>query len=432
MAGDVIYDLGIDELIASEHIQSRSFCRALDPFADAQVYPVSFVFFCPFHCFELTALVRSQVTKPKALFSTSFIRRTLFFTFSARFAHFAADAFPEEADTFSFVRFRFAEGADFGGHFAQELFVVAFQVDHGVRALVLACFHFNFLREHEDNRVGVANEVSGKVKPHNDENGTVIGLCGECSITVKGANPVEEKRKTITFQINSRDVAIPVTTPGTEVLAPPNAPEGTKPDLSGPFIEGTKIRPSKQSSYYVEILARTTGSTEYTVLTPVMRDSYPHVSIKHGSALAVRAGNDTNYEAAIELRLDGLPRFALANDANVRNQNHFDLVSPGSFRDLKGFFLTNQEIAEFTVGNYSNSAAAQVFPDGSDAGTLAISFHAAWEKGKPSPPNEPHRPAKGEKPGIVPGEVRKDPIQIVPRQVGRLRAAVRVLYDNEG
>ncbi|MEY2725083.1 MAG: hypothetical protein RLZZ458_950 [Planctomycetota bacterium] len=277
-----------------------------------------------------------------------------------------------------------------------------------------------------------ANEVSGKVKPHNDENGTVIGLCGECSITVKGANPVEEKRKTITFQINSRDVAIPVTTPGTEVLAPPNAPEGTKPDLSGPFIKGTKIRPSKQSSYYVEILARTTGSTEYTVLTPVMRDSYPHVSIKHGSALAVRAGNDTNYEAAIELRLDGLPRFALANDANVRNQNHFDLVSPGSFRDLKGFFLTNQEIAEFTVGNYSNSAAAQVFPDGSDAGTLAISFHAAWEKGKPSPPNEPHRPAKGEKPGIVPGEVRKDPIQIVPRQVGRLRAAVRVLYDNEG
>lgn len=199
---------------------------------------------------------------------------------------------------------------------------------------------------------------------------------------------------------------------------------------NSPVVSGTRILSSQNSPYSVEIFQQTKGG-DYAAVTPVVRSTEDgrkvvEIELGLGAIYAVRLYNQTDFEAAVNLRVDGLSRFALADDESLRNLA--DIALPKNHRDLLGWFRTLQSVDTFKIGEYSESPAAKKLPaSNKDSGTLTVAVSAAWKEGENPPPNEPTK-NKNFTPGTVQGPPMKDPTETVKREFGAVRSVFKIRY----
>lgn len=227
-----------------------------------------------------------------------------------------------------------------------------------------------------------------------------------------------------TVNVKNRDDGHTAITDTGETSPPPTAGPGSQA-VSDPTIVGTELRPSPTSPYGVEIMVET-SSGQYQPLTPFRDGNLIKVDLKQGDIYAVRMHNRSEFEAATEVLIDGLGRFTLADDVDQRDNR--DIILPGSQRTVPGYFRTPEMVDSFQIGEYSKSVAAKILPNPTDIGTVTVTFAAAWKKGENPPPNEPPV-AKSILPrGTAAGPPRKDPTIKVERNIGGIRAVVKLRY----
>jgi hypothetical protein len=230
-----------------------------------------------------------------------------------------------------------------------------------------------------------------------------------------------------------------------ETAAPPNKPEGSKPTVN-PIIDGTLIRPAADSPYGVEVLVERRNDVDermtssgpkplqkgitvgglpgiYDAVVPEIVDGSVRVKLQRGDLIAYRLYNSGDHDAAAKTLVDGLSRFALSDDPN--RKGGLDLVPAKGRREIIGYYRNSQLVDAFQIGSYSESPAANLLPQASAIGTVTIVFHAAWILGEGSPNNEP---PNRKNIAINSGPPREDPTEQIQRNIGGVRAVVKIFY----
>ncbi|MCA9075917.1 MAG: hypothetical protein KDA93_12840 [Planctomycetaceae bacterium] len=267
---------------------------------------------------------------------------------------------------------------------------------------------------------GGSTEVEGRLhRLPRDLSKPLTGFSIQGAVFLSNGN---ERRFTV--NVNNRDDGhSAVTDTGETSPSPDTTPGGIA--VSDPTIVGTELRPSPSSPYGVEILVES-ASGQLQPLTPFKDGNLIKVSLKQGDIYAVRVHNRSSFEAAADVLIDGLGRFSLADDVDQRDNR--DIILPGSQRTVPGYYRTTELVDSFQIGEYSKSVAAQVLPNPTDVGTVTVTFAAAWKIGENPPPNEPPVAKSLPPVGTVAGPPRKDPTVKVERNIGGIRAVVKLRY----
>jgi hypothetical protein len=216
----------------------------------------------------------------------------------------------------------------------------------------------------------------------------------------------------------------------------------TKPTV---HIDGTRISSRPDSPYAVEILARPLAQKdaqgEPRPPNPELsRDGQAFVDLKEGELYAVRIINRAAHEVAVTLTIDGLDLFTFSEvrDKDGRPRyRHMVFSKPAPGREeaagvIRGWHHRNtgaDASFAFLVTELGKGEASKLLKTAARAGTLVLTFAAAWEKDADRPKDEP--------PGLTVrggSETGKGPplageIEEVKRTVGAVREIVSIRYS---
>jgi hypothetical protein len=207
-------------------------------------------------------------------------------------------------------------------------------------------------------------------------------------------------------------------------LTPQKESEALKKRISKPETEvrGTRIQANPGSRYAIEILVKSGGKWE--ALQPTEDGGQAFVDIKPGQVFAVRLINESEFDAAVELRLDGLSMFAFTENKNYRHV----IVGAKKSSLIKGWHRTNEVSDEFEIGDYSRSAVKELLANSDNIGTITAAFAAAWDPNGEKPADEGAKFRDPFNPAVVRGKPVKAPYQEIVRESGRVRDIISVRY----
>ena len=226
-----------------------------------------------------------------------------------------------------------------------------------------------------------------------------------------------------TVEVLNHNEAIAVVAETGEVRSSPQLklqPARTDPSV----VDGTRIYPRPNAPYSLEVLVDNPEIGYLARKIDLEAKAFPSVALKTGDLYALKVYNDTDYEAAILVSIDGLSRFALSDKEQYRKS--LDIIEKRGSRTIKGYFRDNRTVDAFKVGTYSNSVAAKMLPN-PDCGDISVMFRAAWKEGEAPPPGESELPIASP-PGTEQGPRLVDETVAVKRNIGNIRAVVRVRY----
>jgi hypothetical protein len=203
-------------------------------------------------------------------------------------------------------------------------------------------------------------------------------------------------------------------------------------------IQGSVIRSDPNKPYGIEILVNDKPRAAED------KDGLAFVPIQRGESYSVRLINDSDLEAAVQLRIDGLSMFAFSelrqpdkdgkgNPNPKKGEPLYSvvIVGPKSSAIIPGWHVDNKKSDSFLVTEFAKSGAALLKPSGG-VGTISATFQAAWEKDADPPADEP-----GKKRGVGSGdatgrgpEVAKE-YKEVQRELGVIRDVISVRYTRE-
>jgi hypothetical protein len=198
-------------------------------------------------------------------------------------------------------------------------------------------------------------------------------------------------------------------------------------DKPGVFIQGTKVKASRDALYPVEVLVGTAARKALNV------KGHAFVPIKRGEIYAVRVFNPGPHDAAVSLTIDGLDVFTFSEIKNAKGRPRYThyVVRPGQHLTIPGWHCNNEHSAAFQVVDFKNSALAKASA-GADAkllrgspavGTITVCFHFAWTGDKPP---AGAREGGGAATGFGPPKSFK--LKEEKRTIGVLREVVTIRY----
>ena len=159
----------------------------------------------------------------------------------------------------------------------------------------------------------------------------------------------------------------------------------TEPKPNIVKVSGTVSR-ERGLPYGAQLLVWNPDANQYQELEVVSVDGRTaKVRVKPNDILAVRVHNDSDFHVAVMLTIDGVGRFALAEDKSRRGM--VDIVRPRESRLFTGWYLNHDKVAQFKM-SASSSTVMHKSSTSPEAGTITISFAAAWLNGEQEPPNE--------------------------------------------
>lgn len=210
------------------------------------------------------------------------------------------------------------------------------------------------------------------------------------------ARLVDTKTRVVLDKINSLSRAIHGNDALREVFPitvglTPNADRQTRNDqirkgIESPkaFVQKTQIRSSETSPFAVEILVvndpKDSDPADGAPIT--FSDGLPFVKITKGQSYRVKIHNNADFDAAIQLRIDGLDQYVFS-DQEFRKPNgqpKFEqfIIRKKSSYVISGWFRNLKQLDAFTVDDYAKSAAAELKSSQGEIGTISVAFHAAW------------------------------------------------------
>lgn len=209
-------------------------------------------------------------------------------------------------------------------------------------------------------------------------------------------------------------------------------------DPPKPAVQGTIIRSKPDSPYALEILIADQPRRLEN------KDGLPFVAIRRNEKYAVRFINETEYEAAVRLEIDGLSMFifselrqpALLNGkANPRKGEplYTTVIMPPKKNGkagtivIRGWHVNNKVTDEFLVTEYAKSAPGSL-NQVTNIGTITATFQAAWEDGTRPPPGEPGKRRGGTGDATGRGDRIGEVYQEVVRNLGIIRDTISVRY----
>ena len=188
-------------------------------------------------------------------------------------------------------------------------------------------------------------------------------------------------------------------------------------------LAGTRICARPGSPYAIEVLVEENGRFRPRAATS--DDGMAFVKIRRGETYAIKLINDSPFDAAVILTIDGLNVFAFS-----ANKNYSLWVVPKKQTlTVPGWHRTNAKADSFLVTEYAKSAVAEALPSSASVGTITASFAAAWPQGS-NPPEDEAPSRKGGRAGDATGRGPETPTSFVEvvREIGRLRDAISVRY----
>jgi hypothetical protein len=192
-------------------------------------------------------------------------------------------------------------------------------------------------------------------------------------------------------------------------------------------LAGTRITAAADSPYALEVLVKSGDDYRPRAATKD-GDGFAFLRIRRDEIYAVRLINDSAFDAAVTLTIDGLSVFAFSETPNY---THW-IVPPKKSLTVVGWHRTNQVSDSFLVTEYAKSAAAEKLPGSTTIGTITACFAAAWPQGSTPPPDEPTPPPGGRSADATgKGPPVKTNFEEVTREIGRLRASVSVRYNKD-
>jgi hypothetical protein len=191
----------------------------------------------------------------------------------------------------------------------------------------------------------------------------------------------------------------------------------------------TRVATDARSPYAVEILVddepRAVANHEGQAFASIAKDE----------TYMVRLYNDSDYDAAVVLKIDGLSVFTfsdLKDSATGSPKFDYVIVPKKSSGTVRGWHRTNDRSYSFKVSEYAQSAAAEL-KQKSDLGMITAIFSAAWPKDAPIPPDEPiDQPTRLASRGVnatARGPEISATHKEVERTCGRTRAPITVRYS---
>src|SRR5262249_30767171 len=101
-------------------------------------------------------------------------------------------------------------------------------------------------------------------------------------------------------------------------MTPQKESEALKKRLDTPHtdLQGTRIQAAPQSRYALEILVK--AGAQYQPIRPAVDGGQAFVALQPGQVFAIKLINDSDFDAAVELRLDGLNMFAFSEHKNYQ------------------------------------------------------------------------------------------------------------------
>jgi len=235
---------------------------------------------------------------------------------------------------------------------------------------------------------------------------------------------------TLTKKIDDRDLlaqVLGVTKPDLgSGLTPQKESELIRQRLEKPEtnLHGSRIQADSKSKYAIELLVQD-GKRQYVPVSASEVRGQAFIELKPGQVFGVRLLNDSEFDAAVELRIDGLSLFAFSEASGYQHV----IVPKKSAALIKGWHRTNEVSDEFQIGDYSKSAVKELLASPDGIGTITASFAAAWDPKGEKPADEGSKFRDPFNPAVVRGKPVKAQFVEVVREFGRVRDVVAVRYN---
>jgi hypothetical protein len=198
-------------------------------------------------------------------------------------------------------------------------------------------------------------------------------------------------------------------------------------------ITGSRIKAEPKGNYAIEVQVLREGM--YVPLTPTNEGGFAFVQLQKTDVFAVHVINDSDFEAAVELAVDGLSNFAFFEKKGYRHL----VVPPRKSYLIKGWQRTPQSSDEFVITDYAKGAVKELGASSDGIGTITASFAAAWdprydpnipERSKLArrPPDDQSQPRDINDLAAGRGKPVASPVIEAPREIGRRRDMISVRY----
>jgi hypothetical protein len=287
---------------------------------------------------------------------------------------------------------------------------------------------------------GAAVTLSGRFGPVMDANSgkAALRVTAKLTETASGKSVVEFRSRGV-FELAEIAAVTGVT-----LSTPPSAPKAEREKTieealdkpPAPAVKGTRVSATPGSPYGIELLvgpdpgSRPPDLARYRPCAPATNDKgQAMLPIGRGEVYAVKLINDSKYDAAVQLTIDGVNVFAFSE-----NKGYTVVIVPaGSTGVVPGWHRSNDRSDAFQVAEYAKSVAAQGLGASSDVGTIHAVFKAAWAQDASPPPDEPASHADGPQSRDGDATARGQSIDAryseVVRNVGLVRESVSVRYN---
>ncbi|MCA9228524.1 MAG: hypothetical protein KDA47_23065, partial [Planctomycetales bacterium] len=196
-------------------------------------------------------------------------------------------------------------------------------------------------------------------------------------------------------------------------------------------VDAAEVRPAATSPFGMEVLVVNGNQVTSRPATLDTRGR-AFVELHKGEEYAVLLKNDADFEVAVDLAIDGVSAFALAEEAGLR-RNLFLVPAHGSYV-VPGWFRSLTKTNAFVIGGYAQSVNKQVGGSCASVGKISARFRASWSDDASRPDDEPRAGANAkdtQPPGkatVLGRELQKN-YQQVQREFGVVRAVVNIRYD---
>lgn len=198
-------------------------------------------------------------------------------------------------------------------------------------------------------------------------------------------------------------------------------------------ISGSRIKAGPEGQYAIEVQVRRGG--KYVPLAAIDEQGFAFNRLEETDVFALNLINESDYEAAVEVTIDGLSNFAFYEKKGYRHM----IVPPRSSYLMKGWQRNAKISDEFIITDYAKGAVKELGASPDGVGTITVAFAAAWDPRWD--PNDPERSKLARRPPDDQSQSRgindpaagrgrpiASPVVDLPREIGRVRDIISVRY----